>query len=118
MNNVARRRIAPPPPAFVGPATTIQVTTPTEIQQVLMDAKRYPNPLRPIGSGSATTRCVTASGGTQMDLSTMNRVLKIERDTVTVQPGISLPELAEVLSEEGLELVGGFDLANRTVGGA
>jgi hypothetical protein len=119
MNNaVARRRIAPPPPAFVGPATTIQVTTPTEIQQVLMDAKRYPNPLRPIGSGSATTRCVTASGGTQLDLSTMNRVLKIEQDTVTVQPGISLPELAEVLGEEGLELVGGFDLANRTVGGA
>jgi hypothetical protein len=83
-----------------------------------MDSKRFPNPVRPIGSGSATTRCVTASGGTQMDLSTMNRVLKVEKDTVTVQPGISLPELAEVLSEEGLELVGGFDLANRTVGGA
>jgi hypothetical protein len=48
----------------------------------------------------------------------MNRVLKIDQDTVTVQPGISLPDLAEVLSEEGLELVGGFDLANRTVGGA
>jgi hypothetical protein len=118
MSNVARRRIAPPPPAFVGPAATIQVSTLTEIQQVLMDPKRYPNPLRPIGSGSATTRCVTASGGTQMDLSTMNRVLKIESDTVTVQPGISLPDLAEILSEEGLELVGGFDLANRTVGGA
>jgi hypothetical protein len=53
-----------------------------------------------------------------MDLTLMNRVLKIENDAVTVQPGISLPELAEVLSEEGLELVGGFDLANRTVGGA
>jgi len=48
----------------------------------------------------------------------MNRVLKIDRDTITVQPGISLPDLAEVLSEEGLELIGGFDLANRTVGGA
>ena len=119
MNNaVARRRIAPPPPAFVGPATTVQVSTLTEIQQVLMDSKKFPSPVRPIGSGSATTRCVTASGGTQLDLSTMNRVLKIDKDTVTVQPGISLPELAEVLSEEGLELVGGFDLANRTVGGA
>jgi hypothetical protein len=83
-----------------------------------MDPRRYPGPVRPIGSGSSTTRCVTANGGTQLDLSTMNRVLKIDRDTVTVQPGISLPELAEVLGEEGLELVGGFDLANRTVGGA
>jgi hypothetical protein len=48
----------------------------------------------------------------------MNRVLKIDADTVTVQPGISLPDLAEVLAEEGLELIGGFDLASRTVGGA
>ena len=48
----------------------------------------------------------------------MNRVLKIERDRVTVQPGISLTELADILSDEGLELIGGFDLANRTVGGA
>ena len=64
------------------------------------------------------TRCITANGGTQLDLSAMNRVLKIDRDTVTVQPGISLPDLAEVLAEEGLELVGGFDLASRTVGGA
>jgi hypothetical protein len=53
-----------------------------------------------------------------MDLSEMNRVLRIDTDTVTVQPGISLPDLAEILSEEGMELIGGFDLANRSVGGA
>lgn len=116
---VARKRSPSPSPApATGPATTVQVSTPSEIQQVLMDWKRYPNPVRPIGSGSSTTRCVTANGGTQLDLSAMNRVLKIDADTVTVQPGIALPELAEILSEEGLELIGGFDLANRTVGGA
>jgi FAD binding domain/D-arabinono-1,4-lactone oxidase len=104
--------------ATAGPAQHVEVTTPSEIHQVLMDWKRYPAPVRPIGSGSSTTRCITANGGTQLDLSGMNRVLKIEEDRVTVQPGISLPDLAEVLSEEGLELVGGFDLASRTVGGA
>ncbi len=83
-----------------------------------MDWKRYPAPVRPIGSGSSTTRCIAANGGTQLDLSALNRVLKIDRDTVTVQPGIALTDLAEVLGEEGLELIGGFDLANRTVGGA
>jgi len=119
MNNaVARKRSAIPAAASIGPATTVQVSTPTEIQQVLLDSKRYPSPVRPMGSGSATTRCGAASGGTQMELAAMNRVLRIESDTVTVQPGISLPELAEILSEEGLELIGGFDLANRTVGGA
>jgi hypothetical protein len=115
---VARKRNLNPTPAATGPATTVEVTTPTEIQTVLMDARRYPSPVRPVGSGSSTTRCITASGGTQLDLSTMNRVLKIERDRVTVQPGITLTELADILSDEGLELIGGFDLANRTVGGA
>src|SRR5262245_23441619 len=115
---VARKRILSPAPASMGPATTIEVSTPTEIHQILMDPRRYPSPVRPVGSGSSTTRCVTANGGTQLDLSTMNRVLKIEGDTVTVQPGISLTELAQVLADEGLELIGGFDLAGRTVGGA
>jgi hypothetical protein len=115
---VARKRSPIFAGAATGPAMTIQASTPSEIHQVLMDKKRYPSPVRPVGSGSSMTRCVTANGGTQLDLSTMNRVLRIDGDTVTVQPGISLPDLAEILSEEGLELVGGFDLANRTVGGA
>ena len=101
-----------------GPAITVQATTPTDIMAVMRDWKRCPSPVRPMGSGSSTTRCITANGGTQLDLSPMNRVLKIDTDSVTVQPGISLPELAQVLSEEGLELLGGFDLAGRTVGGA
>jgi len=115
---VARKRIALPTAAAMGPAVTVQANAPSEILQVLLDWKNYPSPVRPIGSGSSTTRCITANGGTQLDLSAMNRVLKIEKDTVTVQPGISLPDLAEVLAEEGLELIGGFDLASRTVGGA
>jgi FAD/FMN-containing dehydrogenase len=115
---VARRRTATPAASASGPAVSVQATAPSEILQVLRDWKRYPAPIRPLGSGSSTTRCITANGGTQLDLSGMNRVLKIDDDTVTVQPGIALPELAETLGEEGLELIGGFDLANRSVGGA
>jgi FAD binding domain-containing protein/D-arabinono-1,4-lactone oxidase len=115
---VARRRPIAAVAASSGPAITVEASTPTEIVQVLRDGKRYPSPVRPTGSGSSTTRCIAANGGTQLDLSAMNRVLKIDEDTVTVQPGISLPDLAEHLSHEGLELIGGFDLASRTVGGA
>jgi hypothetical protein len=115
---VARKRSLNPVAPSTGPAAHVEVATPSEIRQVLMDAKRYPSPVRPMGSGSSMTRCIAANGGTELDLSTMNRVLKIERDRVTVQPGISLTELADILSDEGLELIGGFDLANRTVGGA
>ncbi len=115
---VAHKRSAAPAPASTGPAVTIQTNTPSEILQVLSDWKRYPAPVRPMGSGSSMTRCTTANGGTQLDVSGMNRVLRIDRDTVTVQPGISLPALAADLAEEGLELIGGFDLASGTVGGA
>lgn len=104
--------------SVTGPAAVVRPTSPTEIAQVLTDPKRYPSPVRPVGSGSSTTRCTTTNGGTAIDLTEMKRVLRIERDTVTVQPGITLAELAEILSEEGKELTGGFDLANRTVGGA
>jgi L-gulonolactone oxidase len=117
---VARKRAIPQALSSntAGPAVTVEVTAPSEILPVLKDWKRYPSPVRPMGSGSSTTRCIAANGGTQLDLSKMNRVLKIEADSVTVQPGIALPDLAEVLSQEGLELVGGFDLASRSVGGA
>ena len=71
-----------------------------------------------MGSASASTRCIEAAGGTLVDLCEMNRVLRVDRDSVTVQPGITLAELADVLDAEGLELIGGFDYANRTVGGA
>jgi hypothetical protein len=117
MNAVVERRRAPIA-VSLGPAIVVQPTSPGEIIQVLTDPKRFPSPVRPIGAGSSITRCVTANAGTLLDLSQMNRVLRIEPDSVTVQPGIRLQELAEILRHEGLELVGGFDFANRTAGGA
>ncbi len=100
------------------PEQVVHPTTPSEIAAILRSPQRYPSPVRPVGSASSTTRCLTAHGGTRLDLSRMNRILRIEGNTVTVQPGVTLAELADRLREDRLELVGGFDLANRTVGGA
>ncbi len=115
---VARKRSPSPAVASTGPAAHGRSLDADRNPPSLAGRETLSEPRAPVGSGSSTTRCITANGGTQLDLSGMNRVLKIERDRVTVQPGISLTELAEILGEEGLELVGGFDLANRTVGGA
>jgi FAD binding domain/D-arabinono-1,4-lactone oxidase len=95
----------------------VEPASPSDIIEAVNDPKRFPSPLRPVGSGSSTTRSIAAAGGTQMNLAGMNRVLSVTADTVTVQPGIALADLAETLAEEGLELLGGFDLANRSVGG-
>jgi len=117
MNAVVERKRAPLA-VSLGPAMVVQPTSPSEIIQVLTNPKRFPSPVRPTGAGSSITRCVTANAGTLLDMSAMDRVLRIEADSVTVQPGIRLQALAEVLEHEGLELVGGFDFANRTAGGA
>jgi FAD binding domain len=102
----------------LGPSMIAEPTNAREIIQILKNPRRYPSPVRPIGAGSSVTRCVTPNAGTLLDLSQMNRVLRIDADTVTVQPGIRLQQLAEILAQDGLELVGGFDFANRTAGGA
>ena len=99
-------------------ARLVHPTTAQELVRVLESTQHYPSPVRVVGSASSTTRCTEAPGGTIVDLSEMNRVLRVERDSVTVQPGITLAELADVLDAEGLEMIGGFDYANRTIGGA
>ena len=96
----------------------VAVRTPDDIAAVLADWKRYPAPVRPVGSGSSTTRCTAASGGTVINVAEMNRILRIDDTSVTVQPGVKIGELAEALADRGLELPCGSDIADRTVGGA
>lgn len=118
MSAAAERLHFPTSFASTGPAVVAEPASTSEIIQILNNTRRFPSPVRPIGSGSSPTRCTAASGGTLMKMAKMNRVLEIGEDTVTVQPGIRLAELAQILHDEGLELLGGFDLANRSVGGA
>ncbi len=114
----ATRRESFHPPALPGSARVVKPGSATEITAILTDRSRYPGPVRPAGSGSSATRCTSAGNGTVMDMTAMNRVLSTGADSVTIQPGITVSELAEELGERNLELIGGFDLANRTAGGA
>ncbi len=113
----ARNLPAGPVPASQQ-ARLVHPASAKELVRVLQSRQHYPSPVRVIGSASSSTRCTEAPGGTIVDLGEMNRVLRIERNCVTVQPGITLAELADVLDAEGLELIGGFDYANRSIGGA
>jgi L-gulonolactone oxidase len=89
-----------------------------DLARVLTDAKEFPSPLRPVGSGSSVTRCSETATGTLVDMSRLNRVLGVKGDTVTVQAGCRLRDLAEHLAHDNMELVGGCTDSNRTVGGA
>ncbi len=77
-------------------------------------------PIRPQGAGTAPTDCNTADAGTVLHMTKLNRVFLVDtaNHTVTVEAGIRVEALIETLAEDGLELIGGFELQGRTVGGA
>jgi len=89
-----------------------------EVIKVLTHPKKFPSPVRPLGSNSACNRINRAQHGTLLDLTSMNRILRLTKDTVTVQAGVRLHELARLLHQDGMELIGGIDVPDRTVGGA
>jgi FAD/FMN-containing dehydrogenase len=90
------------------------------LRKLVDPATATPLPLRVHGAGSAATDCNRASTGTILKTTGLDRIIRIDpdRQTVTAQAGVRLGSLVAALAEEGLELVGGYDLEGRTVGGA
>ena len=102
-----------------GPAVLRPVRA-TGIRNALNPDSRYLPPFRPMGANSSATECASSSAGTVVDLTGLNQIRNIDAygDTVTVQAGVRIGDLARELAEHGLELAGGHDLMSRTVGGA
>ncbi len=96
---------------------TVEPKSADEIAAVLTDPERYPTPVRPVGSGSSTTRAAKVASGTRMDMTRLNQVLGMTKRTVTVQAGMRLRELDDYLAEDGFELTGACSDRDRTIGG-
>lgn len=107
-------RRAPMTPSVIRPRTL------KELRECLVPGSRYLPPFRPMGAGSSSTDCITATAGTVIDMSGFDEIVNIDayEDTAVVQPGVRLGRLASALAEHGLELAGSYDLVGRTVGGA
>ena len=91
-----------------------------QLRRFLQPESGTPLPIRPQGAGTAATDCNTTSAGSILHMTQLDRVFLVDRDnhTVTVEAGIRVEALIETLAEDGLELIGGFELQGRTVGGA
>ena len=105
-----RRRVA-------NTLVNVQPKSAEDLARILTSPKEYPSPLRPVGSGSSVTRCGQTARGTLLDMTALDRILSVTNDSVTVQAGVRLRDLAEHLAADNLELVGGCSDLNRTVGG-
>ncbi len=97
--NLRKGNIATPPAAVVSPRTE------EEIEEIVHLCNRKKIAITPVGGRSSVTRGVeTPHGGISLDLSKhFNKVLEVNETnlTVTVQPGISGPELEKHLNSFG-----------------
>lgn len=96
---------------------TVRPKSSEDIVEVLSDRKRFPSPVRAIGSNSSVSRCNAVQEGTVMDMTRMNRILQIRTRSVKVQAGLRLRDLARKLAQYDLELIGSYEYPDRTVGG-
>lgn len=91
-----------------------------ELRKILDPASPTPLPIRPLGAGSSCTDGNTTLTGTTLSMVSFDRIVQVDayNHTVTAQAGVRIGDLVSELAEHGLELIGGYDLAGRTVGGA
>ena len=76
-----------------------------EVSGILREAHRRGVPVTPRGAGTNLVgSTVPADGGIVLDFTRMNRILELDRDTmtVTVEPGILLEDLQRYVENEGL----------------
>jgi hypothetical protein len=94
-------------------------TTVAEIQSILRDRSRYPSPVRAKGSYHSLTPCAS-SEGTIIDMTRMNRILRIdtERMTLTAEAGLQLIDASKALRVKGMQFITNIEIGNMTLGSA
>jgi FAD/FMN-containing dehydrogenase len=100
------------------PTVVVEATSVQDVVRILQDPRRYPSPVRAFGSHHSTTACATADGGTMINMRGMNRVLKVTDDSVTVQAGALLIDVAKALEARGLQFYVNTEIGNLSMGSA
>jgi len=97
------------------PAVIARPETVDDIVEVLTNPDRFPAPVRPAGSRHSTARMNGDDGGTIIDMTGMNRILKVERDRVTVEGGAEHLHVSRELRRHGLQLHITTEIGNTTL---
>jgi len=87
------------------PEAVVEVVSAEEVSAVLRYAYAHDIPVTPRGSGTGLCGgAVAVHGGILLSLASMNRILEIDEDnlTVTLEPGVLLMDLQKAVSERDL----------------
>ena len=100
------------------PSMVVRPRNADEIAGIIMDAGRYPSPIRAVGSNHSTTSCGVADNGTLIDMKGMDRIIEITDDTVTVEAGALYIDVAKELEKRDLQFFVNVELGSLTMGSA
>ncbi|TXI18638.1 MAG: FAD-binding protein [Roseateles sp.] len=87
------------------PQAVVFAESEAEVAQVVALCAQHRVPVIPYGAGSSLEgHLLAVQGGISLDVSRMNRVLRVDAQdlTATVQPGVTRKQLNEALKHEGL----------------
>ena len=99
------------------PQSVVDANCVEDIVAVLKDPSRYPSPVRAIGSHHSTTACGAADEGTMIRIK-MNRILRVDVDSVTVEAGALYIDIANELRKHNLQFHINTEIGNLSAGSA
>jgi FAD/FMN-containing dehydrogenase len=100
------------------PAAVVEAKSAKDIARILKDPAKYPSPVRAVGSNHSTAACAAADGGTMIRTRGMNRIREVTGDTVTVEAGAILIDVAHELKKRGLQFYVNTEIGNLSIGSA
>lgn len=90
-----------------------------DLVTIMKDEAQFPSPVRGIGSNHSTTFCTVSDGGTAVCMTRhFNRILAINDDTVIVQAGAILIDVAEELRKHGKQFHVNLEIGCLSIGTA
>ena len=100
------------------PDAVVEALSADDVARILRDPANFPSPVRAVGSNHSTAACTTADGGTVIKMRGMNRILEIAGDTVRVEAGAILFDVAQELKRRGLQFYVNTEIGSLTIGSA
>ena len=100
------------------PIVVAEAKTARGIARILRNTAKYPSPVRAVGLNHSTAPCTVADGGTMIKLRGMDRIIEITDETVTVEGGAILVDVAQELKTRGLQFYVNTEIGNLTIGSA
>ncbi len=100
------------------PKAVAEAQSADDIVRILRDPVNFPSPVRAVGSNHSTAACATADGGTVIKMRGMNRILEIAGDTVRVEAGAILFDVARELKRRGWQFYVNTEIGSLTIGSA